>query len=177
MQAFSKDLIDLIKNKGKQLNKKKKQAIKRIKEKDITKTCFNYFKHAAPINKCTNSKQLAQKEQEIIKEIEKLSSQAQADESERKRQEEKNKREREKEDKLSQEREEFLRLSSLILDSQDLATLEKNYQIVKNSPLYTSDKKTFAENENNKSRLDSYFDSKKALFTVPNGQSIEKLTI
>src|SRR4051812_22294887 len=92
MQDFNKRLTDLIKRKGKQLNEKKKQAIKRIKAKDITGTCFDYSKHGAAINKCTNSKQLTEKEQEISEEVEQLSRQAQANEAERKKQEEKNER-------------------------------------------------------------------------------------
>jgi hypothetical protein len=92
MQDFCKQLKDLIKRKGKQLNQKKEQAIKRIQAKDITGTCFNYSKHAAPINKCTNSQQLAKKEQEISEEVEQLSIQAQVAEAERKEKEEKNER-------------------------------------------------------------------------------------
>jgi len=45
MQDFCEQLTDLIKRKGKRLSEKKEQAIKRIKSKDITRTCFNYSKH------------------------------------------------------------------------------------------------------------------------------------
>jgi len=98
MQDFNKGLIDLIKRKGEQLNKKKKEAIKRIKAKDIIGTCFDYSKHAAPINKCTNSKQLVEKEEQIAQEIERLSSQAHAAQAQRKRQEEENERSGEEEE-------------------------------------------------------------------------------
>src|ERR1700722_460353 len=115
MQDFNKQLIDLIKKKGKELNEKKKQAIKKIKAKDTTETCFDYSKHAAPINKCTNSKQLFEKEIEMTREVEKLSNQAQADEDrkrndekERKLKEEENERLRkEEETKRQKEREEL----------------------------------------------------------------------
>src|ERR1700733_13007724 len=90
MQDFCKQLTDLIKRKGKQLNEKKKQAIKRIEAKDITGVCFKYYTHERPILDCTESQQLAEKEQEITQEIEQLSRQAQANEAEREKQEEKN---------------------------------------------------------------------------------------
>src|SRR2546421_9429385 len=92
MQDFNKQLIDLIKRKRKQLNEKKKKAIKKIKTKDATGTCFDYSKHGAAINKCTNSQQLAKKKQEISEEIEQLSKQVQADKAKRKQQEEENER-------------------------------------------------------------------------------------
>src|SRR5205814_313531 len=107
MREFYSKLTDLIKRKGKQLKEKKEQAIKRIKTKDITGTCFDYSKHEISINKCTNSKQLAQKEQEISEEIEELSIQAQTAEAERKNQAEENKRLRkEQEEKNERERRE-----------------------------------------------------------------------
>jgi|ERR1043166_6452705 hypothetical protein len=102
MQSFCKGIIDLIKSKAEQLNQKKKRAIERIKTKDITGTCFDYSKHATLLNICTNNKQLTQKEQEIIQEIENLSSQTQTDKDKRKKQEEENERLRKEEEERQQ---------------------------------------------------------------------------
>jgi flagellar biosynthesis GTPase FlhF len=107
MRDFYKRLTDLIGRKGKQLNEKKKQAIKRVKGKDITGTCFAYSKHAAPLNICTNSKQLAKKEQEISEEVEQLSIQAKAAaEAERKTAEIEEEKQKEENERLKKEQEE-----------------------------------------------------------------------
>jgi hypothetical protein len=44
------------------------------------------------------------------------------------------------------ESKEFCRLADLIKNSQSLTELEKNYQTVKNSPLYDSNRKTIFSN-------------------------------
>jgi hypothetical protein len=102
MQVFVKRITDLIKRKAKELRQKKLQVIERIKAKDITGTCFDYSKHGVPINNCTNSKKLVEKEAEIVQEIENLSCQSQADEDKRKKQEEKNERLRKEEEEEQQ---------------------------------------------------------------------------
>ena len=100
IQDFYAELFNLIKRKGKELNEKKKQAIKRIKAKDEVGTCFKYDKHEIPILFCTNSKQLAKKEQEISEEVEQLSIRTRTD---KKKQEEKNERERKEQEKIEKE--------------------------------------------------------------------------
>nr|CAG8442494.1 7937_t:CDS:2 [Entrophospora candida] len=59
--------------------------------------------------------------------------------------------------KCRQERKEFDDLVALLKGSEDLPSLEKNYKTVKKSPLYSSSKNTFVENENNKKRLDNFY--------------------
>jgi len=74
------------------------------------------------------------------------------------------------EEQKRKEEKEFLYLISLVKDCQDLVTLEKNYQIVKNSPLYADSKETFVgHGGNNKTRLDNFYTVQKS-YLQPNHQ-------
>ena len=100
MQDFCNQIINLIKKKGKEFKEKKEQVIKKIEAECIAKNVFHtYYEHEQPIWNCTNSKQLAKKEAELIQE---LSSQAQVDEEKRKKQEEENERLRKEEEEKQQ---------------------------------------------------------------------------
>lgn len=168
------ELVNLIKRKGEKLKIKKDQTIERIKTKDITKTCFSFTKHAIPIyDDCLNSKQLEKKEREITKEIEQLSLAREenerlsrlAREDKEKKNAEENERIIKEQEKKYQEQSDFWHLNRLITNSPNLTTLEQNYQIVQNSPLYTNSKKTFPENErNNKDQLDWFYNISRVFF-------------
>jgi hypothetical protein len=69
---------------------------------------------------------------------------------------------------------EWFHLIDLIQNAKTLTELENNWQTVKNSPLYDSNKKTFEKHENNKERLDYYHATYKRGFCTDCLNSKEK---
>jgi hypothetical protein len=154
INSFYEQLVSLIERKGKEFAKKKDDVIAKIKQAAGPK---HYLMKKAGngeygvfweryIYDCLNSEQLAQEEQELLdiakKHKQECENEAQRD-SEYEKDQKRWKAEHEKLDKSIKENQELGQLADLLRNSQSLTELEKNYQIVKNNPLYSSNQTYF----------------------------------
>ncbi|MCE8168191.1 MAG: SprT-like domain-containing protein, partial [Candidatus Moeniiplasma glomeromycotorum] len=128
-------------------------------EEKQKKTCTSCGKREIPYTTSGNCFQCYQNQVERNQETERENQRTEA-----------NNREQKKEQK------EFDHLDNLIKNSKDLAELERNWQAVQNSPLYSSNKRTFKkytdgeEFIDNKTELDKYYTNYKSRFQTSQGK-------